>query len=483
VLGFFLAAIAVFLLLALGVQAKAQREPADAAETNESAKVFMPVALTTRSTRWSRGSIFGVQMYNDSRAGSKFHESLLQSGATWMRTDILWSLTEPSNTSSANYDWNYADQVFGSGLGRAPMRIIGTIRTAPSWAVTDPTKPDGPINPAHMSEFLEFVGALVERFDGDGHQDAPGSPVVEYWEFYNEPDRKLNASNGRWGNHGKYYADMLSKAYPVVKARNPNAKVVLGGLAYDFFENEGGPFVRSFLDDVLAAGGASYFDIFNFHAYASYAHNWLPDGGQAGGPGLLQKSEYLRAKLNSLGIYKPMIITEAGWHSDDHPNYAATEEIQARYVVQLYTQSLAADIDVMIWWMLYDPSDWGMDNGLITDDSPPRRKPSFLAHQTIVNLMTYKEFTRTLSEQETNNRSMEAYEFRNPTTGKPLYISWLNPVTSTGSSTLSIVAEEVRTIDIYGTSTGVILDNDDGADDGRVVVSTTSQPKYIEVVR
>ncbi len=39
---------------------------------------------------------------------------------------------------------------------------------------------------------------------------------------------------------------------PAIHAADPQAKVLIGGLAYDAFE-PGGPFVRSFLGDTLAA--------------------------------------------------------------------------------------------------------------------------------------------------------------------------------------------------------------------------------------
>ena len=34
-------------------------------------------------------------------------------------------------------------------------------------------------------------------------------------------------------------------------------------------------YVRSFLPDVLAAGGGAYFDVLNFHVYPAFAPNWV----------------------------------------------------------------------------------------------------------------------------------------------------------------------------------------------------------------
>ena len=82
-------------------------------------------------------------------------------------------------------------------------------------------------------------------------------------------------------------------------------------MSYDWFEDQGGPFVREFLDDVLAAGGGDYFDVMNIHLYPAFSTNWATQG-----PGLLQKMEYVRAKMLSYSVDKPVIVTEMGWFSN-----------------------------------------------------------------------------------------------------------------------------------------------------------------------
>lgn len=480
--------IAVLLALVALVSVADQRLAAESIEPASpelTAKVFMPTTLSGRTTKWSRDSIFGVQMYNDSRPTSRFYPSLMDSGATWLRIAVNWASVEPTNTAPSGYLWQYADQPLSATErpGGSGVRVIATIETAPTWARYDSFKPDGPLNSAGLNGLKEFVGALVERYDGDGYMDAPGSPVIDYWEFYNEPDRRLDSTDGRWGQHPAEYAAMLKAIYPVVKSHNPDAKVVFGGIAYDFFIDQGGPFVRSFLDDVLRNGAGNYFDVFNFHTYPAFAVNWLPPGTDNRGPGLYEKTIHLRQKLTSYGLDKPIIITEAGWQSNNTPGLSGSEEIQSRYVVQLFVQSLAADLDMMIWWMLYDPGEGTGEYGLVTRDTVPYRKQSFTAYQTIVNMLTDKQFVRVVPPAETNRSNMEAYQFRDPATGRALYVAWLNPVASKDTATLSIAAEEARTIDVFGARGPVLNDAADAADDGRVHVSVGGQPVYIEVLR
>ena len=152
---------------------------------------------------------------------------------------------------------------------------------------------------------------------------------------------------GYWGDFGHEYAQMLCAVAPAMKAASPNAKVLMGGLAYDFFEGEdNGVFVRGFLDDVLAGGGGSCLDYMVFHYYPAFEFRWEPDA-----PGLSGKAAFLRSKLQQYGLADlPMMVTEAGFHSNPWPQWPSTERLQASYVVKFFTQAIAADIKVLTWW-------------------------------------------------------------------------------------------------------------------------------------
>jgi hypothetical protein len=319
------------------------------------------------------------------------------------------------------------------------------------------------------------MGALVERYDGDGYNDAPGSPVVNHWEMYNEPDAGPLADPERWGYYGSQYAQMLAIANAAIKGANPAAQVVFGGIAYDWFEDQNGPFVRHFLDDVLAAGGGKYFDIMNFHSYPAFNYNWTDYG-----PGLKEKAAVIRDKLQSYGLNKPLIVTEAGWHSNNPANFPSSEEIQARYVVELFTQSFAADLPVMIWWMLYDPGGPYWNNGLVSDGSPPQVKSSYLAYQNIVAELQYAHFTRALSDAETGSEKMEAYAFRDDTLKRITYVAWLNPVDTNDTLILRLPAATATIRSIFG-SAYVLNDADDGDTDGHISLPVGGQPVYVEV--
>jgi len=452
---FILAALVTIVLLvsnpsSAGVDAKVLESSAIRAGLVESQPVFLPL-IQNRYDPALKPPIFGVQMYG-STTSSQFHPYLIDSRATWIRVPISWGITEPVHTEPATYDWTSIDNVLSAAWPDAGgFSIIANIDVNPAWAAP---YPNGPIDPDHFDSFAAFIQAVVERYDGDGLDDAPDSPIVTYWEFYNEPDN--TASQGgepHWGGAGDEYAQMLSAIYSPLKIANHNAQILLGGIAYDWFIEDGGPFDSQFLDDVLTAGGGDYFDIMNFHIYPYFWFNWT----DMESPALLEKAEFLKDKLASHGYpNKPFIVTEAGWHSNVPQNPdapASSPEEQSRYVVELFSQAMAADVDVMIWWMLYDSGGpYPYDTGLITNETTPQTKPAFDAYQIAVSELGTAHFQRILPEGETNAPEMEAYEFKDKVQGRTLYVAWLDPIDASGTKSLRVPASTATIRDIYGAS-------------------------------
>jgi hypothetical protein len=424
-------------------------------------------------------SIFGVQTYGSSTPSATYTPFLIETGASWVRTEVAWASVEPINTDPANFNWSAIDTALAIALRGSP-RLIVTIEVVPSWAAEVHR---GPIYPHMLPEFAQFVGAFVERYDGDGLDDAPGSPVVRYWEFFNEPDVSSTLFFGGWGEYGAEYAEMLSYVYPAVKKASSQAHVVFGGIAYDWWADTGGPFVESFLDDALAAGAGAYFDIMNFHFYPGFWRRWTDDASS----GLSEKARAIRSKLENYQVDKPMIITEAGWHSSNEPLSPSSPEDQARYVVELFVESMASDIDIMIWWMLFDPGEGYYANGLITNSSPPVIKPAFVAYKELVTRFRQAEFVRQLETREPvfnpdgSVQSMDAYEFRDPVNRRTIYVAWMNPVNGTTAWQLRLPAAQATRYNIYNTESIPLSDAADGVSDGFITVVVGSHPVFVEV--
>jgi len=141
--------------------------------------------------------------------------------------------------------------------------------------------------------------------------------------------------------------------------------IMLGGLAYDWFEEDGGPFVREFLDDVLNAWGGRYFDILAFHYYPAFDYNWSDYG-----PGIIGKASYLQRRMQWHHVYKPLLSSESGWHS----NFDSSPTIQSQQVVKIMARSVVFGLEATIWFRLTDSANYPYYNGLLDLNMRPEAR-------------------------------------------------------------------------------------------------------------
>ncbi len=499
--------VSVLLAGALLIIASPASPPAlaDDGQTANAHTLYLPTLSKRCNFSAASAGIFGVQMYGETGAGTNYYSALLDSGAEWVRVPIDWRSVEPTNRAPANFRWAAADAAVAAAADSCKNLIV-TLRSAPDWAAT---YPNSRLKSGQLGEFAEFVKATVERYDGNGIDDAPGSPIVTYWELYNEPDASESVLGDDWhkgwGEYGAEYAAMLAVAHEAIKQANPNAQVLFGGIAYDNFWDDGGNFIESFLDDVLAAGGGKHFDIMNIHSYPAFGSYWVtklnPDckkNNSCFGPGLLEKVAYVEALLaqEKYGLTKPIMITESGWHSDNPPDQPSSPEMQARYVMEIFTQSKAAGVLNTIYFALTDPGGgYPHENGLVTNSTPPQRKPAFKAYRAAETWLRSALFVRRLPVEELKAKEMDAYEFRQPG-GHTFYIAWLNPAKMgldlDGNGVIEEIKGEVKenleTLRVPGTTAKVYNVYGDQLDpvngnDGYVKVLIGGQPRIIEIVK
>ena len=417
---------------------------------------------------------FGVQMYGNTGAVSPYAVALAQTNSAWVRVSADWSTVEPTNVPVAQYNWTAIDNAFRAYTDLC-MNIIATIAGAPAWAAP---APGTPINTTELDDFKQFVTALVERYDGDGNADAPSGVVVLHWELYNEPDYGDAPDGGGWGNDGAAYAAMLKQIYPAIKtATNNRAQVFFGGLAYDQFTINGGAFVKKFLPDVLAVNGAcASFDYMNFHYYPNSKSQWTTSMST----GLPEKAAAIRTVMGDCS--KPMVLTEVGWHSNtvDNEGLSSTPELQSRHVVQLLTQAMANEMEIIIWWMLYTPDEYPYDTGLVTAANPPVYKPAFSVFQATVQRLAAVEYEATLSAVESGDVNLEVYRFRDAQS-KTFHVAWLNPSTTSETKVLQLAGAQATVRDKFGNVSATLTDAADGAQDGKVTIQVSGSPVYIYV--
>jgi hypothetical protein len=285
-------------------------------------------------------------------------------GTHWVRLFATWPDLEPERGGGLAANWiaNY-EQTFRS-LPAGTKVILDVVGT-PAWETGSSNEHTPPANP---HEYAAFVGALAQRF---------GSRVSAY-EIWNEED-----SSGWWagGPSPAAYAQLLQATYPAVKAADPSATVVLGGLTGNDYE---------FLEGVYRAGGKGYFDAVGVHTDTACnklsPYEFLRGAGNRLIPDSFLAYREVHAVMLANGDDKPIWMTELSWRTTNatcsegawagQTAAGVSEEQQATYLRQAY-HCLAENsyVQVALWFPLLDEG--SITSGLLRANGS--RKPSFAA--------------------------------------------------------------------------------------------------------
>ncbi len=178
-------------------------------------------------------------------------DDALALGVTHARFDLNWNSIQGGG--SASFDWSVFDQVVEAVLSRdiVPLVIIGY---TPPWA-----RPSGCATltcaPADLSQFASFAGSAAARY---------GSLGVHHWEIWNEPN--ISAFWSPTPDPARY-ATLLSSTANTIRAADPGAVIISGGLAP---AATAGANVSQldFLREMCAQGAVAAVDAIGYHPYS-----------------------------------------------------------------------------------------------------------------------------------------------------------------------------------------------------------------------
>lgn len=354
-----------------GVPATAIMEMMPTGETSTADVIAATASVSSAALVYPEFPLTGVEIYEITSAQGL--NQVLRMGAYWLRrSSVYWNEIEPEE---GQRDWTKLSGL-EEELKRAAekqLQVILVVRGTPTWAQETPGSLCGPVLPGKMAAFASFVGELTMRYSV-----APYN--VKYWELGNEPDVDaalvpLDSVFGCWGKTGDpyygggYYAEMLKQAYPQIKAADPEAQVLVGGLLLDC-DPENPPDGKDctparYLQGIFENGGGDYFDGVSFHAYDHYAGpyqysnpNWRSRWDTTG-PVLIAKTHFLRAVLQMYGHPEKFLVnTEAGLlcgRSGEEVE-CQTQEFQltkAYYVAQSNASAAAEGLRGNLWYSLF----------------------------------------------------------------------------------------------------------------------------------
>jgi hypothetical protein len=228
-------------------------------------------------------------------------------GAAYVRVDVQMNdVFERQGKPAAEPNWKGLDEVMELSR-RYELPVLGVILHVPAYISTCPERwPDSArCAAANPSEFGRLAGEIAGHARG----------TISDWEIVNEPD-------GDWAFEGtpEQYAWMLSSAYTGIKARVPEARVVLGGLMR--------PHDPTWLERVFSTPGADAlhrFDVANVHLRGRTSD-------------VVARYQAFRAQLASYGFTGPLWVTEHGYPADPgyqtDPAFTGGETGQAAYLTE-----------------------------------------------------------------------------------------------------------------------------------------------------
>jgi hypothetical protein len=267
------------------------------------------------NTRPVRGQLVGVMFDGPVFApGVNLERQLDQavaSGVESLRVAVDWSTIQPVR-SPAQLPSAVRSQFVGVGgiptrfglldrlltaAARRELSLLPVVEYTPRWAATRPSNPASP--PRSDAAYGAFLTALVRRYGPRGsfwvaHPRLHAMPV-RMWQIWNEPH-----FTSYWTRQpfAQSYVRLLAAAHAAIKAIDPQAKVVLGGLADLSWD---------YLTQIYQVPGARrLFDVVAIHPYTAQPQ------------GVITILDRVRAVMDRFGdAAKPILATEITWPSSE----------------------------------------------------------------------------------------------------------------------------------------------------------------------
>ncbi len=376
-------------------------------------------------------------------------------GIEWTRRNaFFWSVVEPVE-GERNWGTVVSLENDLSNSSKQGINTILIVRSTPFWAQQIYGHPCGSIKEEKFEAFAAFMKDLVTRYSTPPFN-------VKYWELGNEPDVdpslvSPDSQFGCWGDlndpyyGGGVYGKMLKVVYPAIKAADPDAKVLIGGLLLDCDPTHppAGKDCKStlFFKGILESGAADYFDILSFHGYSYFSNSWENVENYiiwaVRGGSVMGKVSYLREVMKEYNVEKPIFMTEASLLCPEgnklfcKPPSDRFYEMQANYVVRLYVRNWAAGIAGTLWYELEGPG-WRYDSMLDGYQNP---KLNYKALKFLLAELRGASYRREVSDF----KNVQAYEFG--LSDKRVWVLW--PLND-NAQVISLPNDSMRVFDIYG---------------------------------
>jgi hypothetical protein len=342
-------------------------------------------------------------------------EEAAELGVSWERVIFAWNYFQPDGPE--DFDTDAVPEQYLQDAYLANRQIVGLIKGTPHWASPSGSVgavPDGITLPYDHSD--NIFGAFVQRLVG--YYSPRG---IHNWIILNEPDVRAPEEGNVVEFQGEVedYFAVLKTAYMAIKAVDETAHVQIAGMAWWGDHAKGRtPYLERLLhiiqQDPEADANNWYFDGVTTHLYFTTANVWT----------VIMEN---RAILERFGQGKKSIwVGEFNASPRRDPEgginapFEITLEQQADYIVQASALALAAGVERLAVYRLYDDNftpgqtePWG----LVRYDGTLR--PAFYAYQSVIQRFAGAKSVRRFTIPEA---TMITFTFPD----KTLYVMWNN---------------------------------------------------------
>jgi hypothetical protein len=175
------------------------------------------------------------QVFSGSPASWQPQLAAMQNGGLQLaRIDARWENVEPDPPSGGTHHYNWAlyDSIVGA-LAQHYIRWYPIVDYSTDWSGVIAGDDASAVAPQHVDDFGSYAFALAGRYGPGGsfwsaHPSLPAMPVTEY-EIWNEENSTTFLHPQDFAPEA--YADLYMSARAAIKSADPQARVIVGGLA------------------------------------------------------------------------------------------------------------------------------------------------------------------------------------------------------------------------------------------------------------
>ncbi len=421
---------------------------------------------------------------------------------------VYWDKIAPSGTpifieTNNPNNINFQTDVDFSGLDDYLQTLVvdnGINITLPLMVFV---KVNGVETKLDFDDYEEFATVMIERYDGDGVDDAPGSPLIKYWflggsEMNRGVGQGVPVAERPWPLTEAQTAEYVKVGYDLIKELHPEFRAILGGSANIISWHQGG------VDDY-------YYNLVSVLTGNNECGDLIFDYHKGSNPYMFKSQiEYMNivdATLNEFGYNGNEIwTTDCGGSWEEWQGF--TEAEQAGDVVRRYAYTIANGQE-KLYWTRVEEYNWpgvsmfdymGLVHNPINDpvgEEKDWKKLSYYTYKLMVEKLegSYWDNIQTIQDSE------DIYIYKFMKNNEPVWVAWWGYFDDPGYIPGDLIEFELFVGDIDSVlvtqavpdaESGIYLDPNDYPDfflsetkpaiDGIVTVVLGENPVFIEAL-